>query len=74
MTTPLRVGDMLYGFCGGFFGRDSYDDKRIEGIGSDWVVARESSGNAVFGRIHSDRTGNSIDEWLDEYRTPPKEI
>lgn len=38
---PLRVGDVLYGFCGGAFGRDSYDDKRVEVIGSDYVVARE---------------------------------
>lgn len=36
----LRVGDKLYGFCGGAFGRDSHDDKRVEAIGSDWVVAR----------------------------------
>ncbi len=36
----LRVGDLLYGFCGGAFGRDSYDDKRVEAIGTDWVVAR----------------------------------
>lgn len=41
---PLRVGDMLYGFCGGNFGRDSYDDKRVEAIGADWVVARTEHG------------------------------
>lgn len=35
---------MLYGFCGGFFGRDSYEDKRVEGIGTDWVVARDDRG------------------------------
>lgn len=38
---PLRVGDILYGFCGGSFGRDSYEDKRVEAIGADWVVVRE---------------------------------
>lgn len=37
---PLRIGDMLYGFCGGAFGRDSYGDKRVEAIGADWVVCR----------------------------------
>lgn len=37
---PLRVGDILYGFCGGEFGRDSYGDKRVEAIGADWVVVR----------------------------------
>lgn len=36
----LRVGQMLYGFCGGSFGRDSYDDKRVEAIAADWVVCR----------------------------------
>lgn len=43
MTSPLRVGDVLYGFCEGYFGRDSYNDKRVEGIGTDWVVARDIS-------------------------------
>jgi hypothetical protein len=37
---PLRVGDVLYGFCNGYFGRDSHDDKRVEAIGGDWVIAR----------------------------------
>ncbi len=37
---PLRVGDVLYGFCAGYFGRDSYEDKRVEAIGADWVVVR----------------------------------
>lgn len=44
---PLRVGDVLYGFCNGYFGRDSYDDKRVEAIGADWVVARSESGGCV---------------------------
>ena len=39
--TPLRVGDLLGGFCGGHFGRDSYSDKRVEAIGNDWVIARD---------------------------------
>jgi len=40
----LRVGQMLYGYCRGIFGRDSYGDKRIEAIGYDWVVVRDVSG------------------------------
>lgn len=39
--SDLRVGAILYGFCGGAFGRDSYGDKRIEAIGADWLVARD---------------------------------
>lgn len=46
---PLRVGDTLYGFCGGAFGRDSYGDKRVEAIGADWVVVRgEDDGHPEF--------------------------
>lgn len=43
----IRVGQMLYGFCGGYFG-DSYNDKRVEAVGVDWVVAREDNGQIVF--------------------------
>lgn len=43
---PLRVGDVLYGYCGGAFGSDSYGDKRVEAIGADWVVVREDAGFA----------------------------
>ena len=35
-----NVGRMIYGFCNGYFGRDSYRNKRIEAEGIDWVVAR----------------------------------
>ncbi len=43
----LRVGDVLYGYCGGHFGRDSYTDKRVEVIGSDWVVVRSLTEEGV---------------------------
>lgn len=36
----IRVGELLNGYCNGYFGRDSYEDKRIEAVGYDWVVAR----------------------------------
>lgn len=41
---PLRIGDVLYGFCAGYFGSNSYEDKRVEAIGSDWVIARDEDG------------------------------
>lgn len=40
MAEEVRVGTVLYGFCGGAFGRDSYRTKRVEAVGVDWVVAR----------------------------------
>ena len=49
LDEPLCVGDTLRGFCGGAFGRESYGDKVVEGIGKDWVVARETdTGQAQF--------------------------
>jgi|APSaa5957512622_1039677.scaffolds.fasta_scaffold27300_5 hypothetical protein len=45
---PLRVGDVLYGYCGGIFGRDSYGAKRVEAIGADWVVVREDNEPLMF--------------------------
>lgn len=34
------VGIKIYGFCNGFFGRDSYDDKIVIASGEDWVVGK----------------------------------
>lgn len=41
----ILVGTMLYGYCEGHFGR-SYNPKRIEGVGVDWIVARELEKNS----------------------------
>lgn len=48
-TQPLRVGAVLtdirgQGFCGGAFGRDSYGEKVVVGIGDNWVVALQEDG------------------------------
>jgi hypothetical protein len=40
----LKLGDRLIGYCGGWFGRDSYEDKTVEAIGPDWVIVRDDSG------------------------------
>ena len=57
----IRVGTLLYGFCGGCFGRDSYSNKRVEAIGADWVVVRDEEGRPL---LH---TGHV--EELEEYAT-----
>lgn len=38
----MYIGMLLYGYCDGYFGRDSYGNKRIEAIGHDWIVVREN--------------------------------
>jgi hypothetical protein len=71
---PLAVGQVLYGHCGGLFD-ESFEDKRIEAIGVDWIVAREmESGRPVF--ADNDRREDPvipIHHKLAEY-TKPEEI
>lgn len=67
MKDALRVGTQLYGFSGGYFGRDSYSDKRVEALGDDWVVVRDSDGNVAFA------SGENILENLLEYTEKPAE-
>lgn len=37
-----NVGKTIYGYCGGFFRRDSYGDKIIVGEGENWIVVKEN--------------------------------
>lgn len=41
IRTIVKPGDKFYGFCNGFFGRDSYGLKVVEAVGKDWIVVRE---------------------------------
>jgi hypothetical protein len=38
------VGIKIFGYCNGYFGRDSYDDKIIIASGEDWIVAKSEEG------------------------------
>ena len=44
----LRVGDVLHGFCGGTFGRDSYGEKTVIAIGPNYVVVSERTTRGVW--------------------------
>jgi hypothetical protein len=44
--TDLHVGDFIHGFANGYFGRDSYDCRVIEEEGRDWLVTRNTRGEA----------------------------
>jgi len=44
----VKVGSVLHGYCGGYFGRGSYDHKRVEAIGKGWLVARNEHGDPEF--------------------------
>lgn len=61
------VGQPLYGYCGGWFGRDSYRDKRVEAVGVDWVVARDEGGEAHCA------IGHDVHESLMQFTIKPEE-
>ena len=59
----MFIGTKLYGYCNGFFG-DSYEDKRIEAIGVDWIVTRDEDGDVSFAYFEDRETMiKLIKEW-----------
>lgn len=68
-TSEVGVGDVLHGYCGGYFGRDSYVCKRVEAVGPDWVVCREA-GIYGLGSAVVTAWGSDIRRDLAGYRTP----
>lgn len=66
-ANSLRVGAMLYGFCNGFFGRDSHEDKRVESFGDDWILARDDMGRAHYCHFPAEwlpKRDEMIAEWM----------
>ena len=63
-----RIGMILYGYCEGYFGRDSYGPKRIEAIGNDWVVVREGDepNFASFQDVDQDGMNELCIKWSQE--------
>lgn len=61
-----RVGMVLIGYCNGVFGRDSYDDKRVEGFGEDWLVVRENGLPDFVSFKDRAHMESSLAEWTSE--------
>jgi len=58
----LQVGQELYKDCGGLF-NDEQVSLRIEAVGYDWIVVRDSSGAVQFAHTPY----KNIHEELEEY-------
>lgn len=71
----LQIGQILYGYCGGLF-EDSYEHKRVEAVGVDWVVAREiDSGHPVYAdNDWRDDPPISIHDTLKQYTTEEERL
>lgn len=42
-----NLGRTIYGYCNGFFGRDSYEDKIIIAEGNTWILVRSKDSEYV---------------------------
>lgn len=49
MSHEFKVGQVIHGFAGGYFGRDSYGCRRIEAVGHDWIVTRKITPGSGWG-------------------------
>lgn len=70
-NAAIVAGTNLYGFCGGFFGRDSYGDKVVEAIGPDWIVVREDDGTATFAYLSEKDQPPTQDDLIKWQNEPP---
>ena len=68
--TIFAVGDEIHGFCGGYFGRDDYDCKRVEHIGYDYIVWRYLRGGVT---ISSAKSHEEIYQRLSKYMEPDED-
>jgi hypothetical protein len=60
----LFVGTEIFGFCNGFFGRDSYDDKIIIANGEDWIVTKDAKDIKEFATFENiDEMCQMINQW-----------
>ena len=75
LNRVLVVGDKLYGYCGGWFGRDvSWEEKVVEAVGRDWVVVRDYYGRPWYAEGGGEKWPRpwDIDEWKDPKEDPSR--
>ena len=44
MHKLFNIGDKIYGYCNGFFGRDSYSDKKCVFVSENYAVFEDEDG------------------------------
>lgn len=52
----FSIGDKIYGFCNGYFGRDDYEDKVVELVTKDYIVFRYDDTTSL-----TEENGNHIE-------------
>lgn len=67
MDKLFNIGDLIYGFCNGYFGRDDYDDKICILVNSRYAVFQyidgEMEGQATVLNYRDSITKENVDNW-----------
>lgn len=73
MNLKKYLGETFYGYCDGYFGRDSYDDKTVVHVGKNYLLCEDKYKNphlAVFYDESDNEIIRLIESWMidsDEY-------
>lgn len=67
MALELNPGTTLYGFCNGYFGRDSYSDKLVIASGTwgdtNWVIVEEGYGKRKHLNMATGFDAADVEHW-----------
>ena len=64
------VGKKLYGYCNGYFGRNSYEIKRIVYAGLNYIVVEHEDDNIPAIAYFDNSTQEEVEKLLKDWMTP----
>ena len=67
MLDLFEVGDEVYGFCNGHFGRDNYKDKTCVMVKPTYAVFEERNGYASVLNYEEGLDKDYTNKWKEEY-------
>jgi hypothetical protein len=65
MHNLFKIGDKIYGYCNGWFGRDDYEDKKCVYVSALYAVFEYDDGSATTLNYGDQLIIEYINEWKD---------
>ncbi len=65
MLQLFSPGDIIYGYCNGYFGRDDYEDKTCVVVTRKYAVFEYEDGSASVLNLRENFDSKMIQEWKD---------
>lgn len=66
MKDLFAPGDVIYGYCNGFFGRDDYDTKTCIVVGSKYAVFKNEEEYYTIINYSNYLDKETVDKWKDK--------